>query len=431
MSKLQISTEDRMTSGPAETPYVLARISGFIDAPNYLAFETGMEKVTGGSSPWVVLDFAGVEYINSTGISAVIRFQSVLQERGGSLALVQVSRNVGLTMHLLGVTTLVPFLKTLPESEDYIEGKGVPSQDVGPDPSVSVASDAESSESAPVFVDSAGGTSRGTVIVAVPKEGPFTRILQSRIEHLDGDYHLVHSVEGINETLARWNPDLIVLDHRLKGADSFVEMLKVETSHSLTSVIMLYESGTDVHRRRDFRVWENDYLVDPFDLMNLFTLAESELRRVPKDRRLFTQQVKYQFTSERAAVTKGLKLTEQLIHKLRFDDAETTAVFAALKEAIDNSVLHGNRHDPNKTVTVNFVVDPNKVTFIVEDEGEGFDHQYFLSQLDTHEAFERAKNRIREGGRGGLGILLMHKCSDRLEYSGDGSLVRLERNLRQ
>ena len=43
--------------------------------------------------------------------------------------------------------------------------------------------------------------------------------------------------------------------------------------------------------------------------------------------------------------------------------------------------------------------------------------------------FERAKERIRAGNRGGLGILLMHKCSDRLEYTGRGNVVRIEKNL--
>ena len=52
-----------------------------------------------------------------------------------------------------------------------------------------------------------------------------------------------------------------------------------------------------------------------------------------------------------------------------------------------------------------------------------------MAQIDSKEAFERAKERIRQGNRGGLGILLMHKCSDRLEYTGRGNVVRIEKTL--
>jgi len=80
-------------------------------------------------------------------------------------------------------------------------------------------------------------------------------------------------------------------------------------------------------------------------------------------------------------------------------------------------------------VIVTFVVDPKRATFLIQDEGEGFDHVYYMSQIDSKEAFERAKERIRAGNRGGLGILLMHKCSDRLEYTGRGNVVRIEKQL--
>lgn len=433
MSKLIIANEEHKTSGFAAHPYTLVRLVGFIDAPNYSSFENTLEKLVKKGAKNVVLDFSQVEYINSTGISAVIRFHSTLSEKDGALILIQVSRNVGLTMHLLGVTTLVPFLKTLKEAEAHLEGQ---------ESAIEASADVQQefarldgggkASDRPVFVErSSDSKPTGNVVVAVPKEGPFTQIFERRVHDLKGKYHIVHSVEGLTETLGRYDPDLIVLDHRLPGSDEFIMTLKVETDHSMTSLILLYEKGTDIHRIQGFRVWENDYLLDPFDMMNLFSLAESELRRVPRDKHLFTQQVKFQFDSKRESIDRGLKLGDRLLRKIDIEDAEVTALYAALKEAIDNAVLHGNKHDPEKTVSVNFVVDPRKVTLLIEDEGPGFDYEYFVSQLSTQEAFDRAKARIRAGGRGGLGILLMYKCSDRLEYSGRGNIVRIEKNLEE
>ena len=56
----------------------------------------------------------------------------------------------------------------------------------------------------------------------------------------------------------------------------------------------------DVSRRDGFRVWENDYLTDPFELMHLFVLTESELKRVPRDRHMVSQQVHFQLDSTRS-----------------------------------------------------------------------------------------------------------------------------------
>jgi anti-anti-sigma factor len=426
MSDLVITTEELRTSGDSARPYTLVQLEGFIDAPNYQDFEDSLDKLVRAHHILLVLDFRRVQYINSTGISAIIRFQNACAERSGQLILIQVSRNVGLTMHLLGVTSLVPFLKDREEAEAAIESGGA-----------EIATSVDFDESGdgsrapreiPVLVETPPEAG-GTAVLVVPREGPFTSIIARRVKMLQGRFHLCHDTDTVMTNLDRWQPDLVILDHRIHDIDRFVERLKIESDLPLTSVIVLYPRGTDISSKQDFRIWENDYLLDPFDLMKLFVLAETELRRVPKDRNLFSQQVKFEFVSVRESMEKGLQLGNRLLQKLDVSDADRTALYAAFKEGVENAASHGNRFDPKKRVVVTFVVDPNRATFLIQDEGEGFDHTYYMSQIDSKEAFERAKERIRAGNRGGLGILLMHKCSDRLEYSGCGNLVRIEKGL--
>ena len=148
-----------------------------------------------------------------------------------------------------------------------------------------------------------------------------------------------------------------------------------------------------------------------------------------RDRKLFTQQVRFQFEGHQDSIDQGLSLGGALIAKLPLTEQERNALHSALKEGVDNAVRHGNSARPDRRVTVNYVVEPRRVTMLVEDEGEGFDHEFFLGQIEEKDAFDRAKERMREGGRGGLGILLMHRCSDRLEYLGKGNVVRIEKRL--
>lgn len=397
--------------------YRVVHLEGFIDAPNHSKFDRALEKLP--AEDHVVLDFGGVEYVNSTGISSLIRLHGRL-DGVAKVSLIRVSRSVGLTMHLLGLTTLTPFFQKIEEAEEYIDADEDDTEQLATGRTISQFQDDVSSDV----------TSTGTVVLAVPRTGDFERIYRKRVKGTKKQYHLVHSCAGVIESAARWNPDVIVVDSRLDGSDALVQSLKVEEGFSLASIISLYESEKDLERFDKFRVWENDYLCDPFEISKLFDLTDSELDRVPNDRRLFSQQVRFEFASEREYVDRGLKLVDELVGSLALDDEqETSALYAAVKESIENSVLHGNKFDPMRKVNVTFVVNPNKVTFLVEDEGEGFDFDYYLNQIDGHEAFDRAKDRIRAGGRGGLGILLMQRCSDRLEYTGNGNIVRIEKNL--
>ena len=140
-------------------------------------------------------------------------------------------------------------------------------------------------------------------------------------------------------------------------------------------------------------------------------------------------QIRFGFRTTQENIEKANKLSDLIIRHCLEIEEDRTAMYAAVKEGVDNAAVHGSRRDERKRIDVNFLVDRSKVTVIVEDQGQGFDYEYYLSQIDSQEAFDRAKTRIREGGRGGLGILLMHKCSDRLEYSGRGNIVRIEKNL--
>ncbi len=425
MSKLKIGAEKRRGAGGASQDYTLVRLEGLIDAPNYMSFETAVDRLIRAGERRLIFDFRNVQYINSTGISAIIRFHNATTEHGGGLILIQVPRSVGLTMHLLGITSLVPFVKTLEDAETQFEQRHAKP----PGKAEYIDDEAKSPKEIPVLATEPL-KSRGSVAIAVPQQGAFTEILRARLGALNGNYNVINSIDDLRVNIDNWKPDLVVLDHRLGGVHDFIEELKINRNHSLTSVIVLYEKGSEVSHHRGFRVWENDYLIDPFELMNLFVLTETELRRVPRDRGAVAQQVHYQFDSIRPSVEKGLTLTNRLIQKVSLPETDKTALYAAVKEAIDNGVLHGNKHREELRITVNFLVDANKLTFIVEDEGDGFDYEYYLTQIATQEAFERAKERIRAGGRGGLGILLMHKCSDRLEYSGRGNIVRIEKNLK-
>ena len=422
LSSLHISYEQRVTSGDQETPYTLVQLDGFIDAANYPRFESALERLVEGGRHHLILDCRGVQYINSTGISGIIRFHNQCNDAGGAFLLARVARNVGITMHLLGVTSVVPVAKDLDEAEGLLLNGGLGTAQLdGSDPESKVA------RSVPVMADPK--LPSGSVAMLLPSTGHFSQICKKRVESRGGKAFLFHEVSGLIEGIDAIVPDLIVVDKRVSGSETLVESIKLNPRHALASVILIHPRGADLNDVSGFRVWENDSLVDPFDLGNLFILTETEIRRVARDRKLFTQQVRFQFQGNQDSIDQGLSLGGALIAKLPLTESERNALHSALKEGVDNAVRHGNRAQPERRVTINYVVDPRRVTMLVEDEGDGFDHEYYLGQIEEKDAFDRAKERMRAGGRGGLGILLMHRCSDRLEYLGKGNVVRIEKRL--
>ncbi len=439
MPKLALQMRPPSSAADVATEVSELSLSGFIDAQNYAKFERGLEDAYATGGRFLVLDFSGVHYINSTGISALIRFFELYREREGLLCLASVAKSVGLSMHLLGVTSLIPFLKDLETAHAHIQNfiaapEGTAPVVPSPPESAEAQTGAEADPPARRFVPlrqrRIPGLQRARVVVITPSKSRFTRVLRLRFKTLNGDYHLFHDTTSALAKYREISPDLVVVDQRCDPRGDFVNRVKIEEEKSLTSIIKLYTNSSEVERGLDFKIWENDYLVEPFEVLQLFSLTEAELARLPKDRRVLLQQIRFEFKTRPENVERAYKLSDLIVRQAIVVDEDATAMYAAVKEGIDNAVTHGNRSDSELSVDVNFLVDRNKLTVIIEDRGEGFDYEYYLSQINTDEAFEKIKRRIvEERVRGGLGILLMCKCTDRIEYSGTGNVLRLEKNI--
>jgi serine/threonine-protein kinase RsbW len=85
-------------------------------------------------------------------------------------------------------------------------------------------------------------------------------------------------------------------------------------------------------------------------------------------------------------------------------------------EAVNNAILHGNRGDSSKKVTVVVSSDGNIFDVTVTDEGEGF------SYLDIPDPTD-PKNIENLHGRG---VFIMKSLADSIEYNTTGNEVRMK-----
>jgi serine/threonine-protein kinase RsbW len=94
------------------------------------------------------------------------------------------------------------------------------------------------------------------------------------------------------------------------------------------------------------------------------------------------------------------------------------AVELALREALSNAIIHGNRHDPNKLVEIRCRCERGKcVCLVVKDQGKGFDPNIVRDPLGP-------EGLQAEHGRG---IHLMKVMMDEVSYRCSGTEVHMRK----
>lgn len=123
-----------------------------------------------------------------------------------------------------------------------------------------------------------------------------------------------------------------------------------------------------------------------------------------------------------ASKTENLVLVEKLIDKVceqfRINEDYYGNILVALTEAVNNAILHGNKQNPEKSIDVRFEQNNGCICFIVKDEGEGFDHNNIPDPTNP-------ENIEKPNGRG---VFLMQNLADKVEFSDNGRMVKLNFN---
>ena len=96
--------------------------------------------------------------------------------------------------------------------------------------------------------------------------------------------------------------------------------------------------------------------------------------------------------------------------EFRLDRTLFNRVFLGVSEALSNSIIHGNRFDVNKNVTLRVFFQSDFLVIEVVDEGKGF-------TFDCINDPTKPVNLMNEKGRG---IFLIRQLSDEMVYSDCG-----------
>ncbi len=109
-------------------------------------------------------------------------------------------------------------------------------------------------------------------------------------------------------------------------------------------------------------------------------------------------------------------IAEEITHWKIIPVQEDTAFRAALRAALHNAVLHGNKADDKKNVKIRFTVSPKKCHVTVTDEGDGFHLEDFIDR----DALSSSKTNG--------GLLRIFSFMDEITFNEKGNSIRMVKN---
>jgi serine/threonine-protein kinase RsbW len=119
------------------------------------------------------------------------------------------------------------------------------------------------------------------------------------------------------------------------------------------------------------------------------------------------------------SLPENIRIVESFIDnvkdKYQLNDDLYGNIMIAVTESVSNAISHGNRKDKRKIVDLSLHYNDSSIQFIIEDQGEGFDHK----NLPDPTAPE---NLTEPSGRG---IFLMKHLCDEVHFEKDGRRVEL------
>lgn len=112
------------------------------------------------------------------------------------------------------------------------------------------------------------------------------------------------------------------------------------------------------------------------------------------------------------------KFIDDLRNEVNIGDDVYGNILISLTEAANNAIIHGNKCDESKNLTIDYSLDDRgkNLTFIVKDEGPGFDYNHLPDPTEP-------ENLEKTHGRG---VFLMMQLADMVVFSDNGATIEMQ-----
>lgn len=123
--------------------------------------------------------------------------------------------------------------------------------------------------------------------------------------------------------------------------------------------------------------------------------------------------------SEVANISLVERLIDDISAKYQLHDDVYGKILLAVVEGVNNAIVHGNKLDSLKFVSIQYIVNEKFIEFVITDEGQGFD-------INTIPDPTKPENIEKTHGRG---VFLMNHLADEIQFMDGGNKVSMKFNL--
>ena len=106
---------------------------------------------------------------------------------------------------------------------------------------------------------------------------------------------------------------------------------------------------------------------------------------------------------------------EEICDQFNINNTYFGNIIVAVGEAVENAIIHGNKNNPERNVTVEFHSDQKGLSFKIKDEGDGFDYNETSDPIDSN--YDKK------------GLFLIKSLCDNVAFSDNGRIIELIFNI--
>jgi serine/threonine-protein kinase RsbW len=269
-----------------------------------------------------------------------------------------------------------------------------------------------------------------TLLIVVPSTDFFSETLVYYFERSGFATKVVTSVAEALRSLQTTGAYAVVLDNAVPESLRLSQTIKGTRDSNRVPLFVLHPKGFNVDAPTTFMVLGDAHLAQPFEIRKMITMLESEMVKAGEANESVQQQILFMFPSEESQIEAAFDFGHKIFEQSGLNDEGQVALAAAFREAVGNANQHGNKYRKEKKIDALYLLDREKITIVVKDMGDGFDHQKYVKHGKAADAITAARERGAQGRMGGLGIMLMLKCCERIEYNQKGNAITLSKGLK-
>lgn len=125
--------------------------------------------------------------------------------------------------------------------------------------------------------------------------------------------------------------------------------------------------------------------------------------------------MKIELNSDLSQLNKIDSIIEQICKDYKLYDTYYGCLSMAIYEAAKNAMIHGNKMDASKKISIEFALSFDEIAISVSDQGKGFNFEKELLLLNSNPT--------------GNGLEIIQLTSDAFEYSNHGSTLEMKFNV--